>query len=319
MSDTPPSLSIVVPCYNEGQVFPYCLRHLEGVLRELITAEKISPSSYILFIDDGSKDTTWQQIHKATQRSLSPSNPAVHGVKLSRNYGHQTALMAGLSRVNTDISISIDADLQDDIHCIALMIEKYQQGSDIVYGVRKDRSNDTIFKRSTAELFYKIMELMGVKQVSNHADFRLLSRRALQALLSYKENMRYIRGIVPLLGYPSERVFYKRKERTSGETKYPLSKMLSLSLEAITSLTITPLRVISALGLLTCLLSGVGGVYVLIKALCGATLRGWASIELSIFFLGGIQLLSLGIIGEYVGRIYLETKKRPSYFIEEEI
>lgn len=295
------------------------MAELINTLEDLQNTGSIAPQSSLLFVDDGSRDQTWQQIYNATQHYTSDKPVRVRGLKLSRNCGHQTALMAGLSHVKTDVSISIDADLQDDTRCISRMIEKYRQGNDIVYGVRDDRSDDTFFKRSTAHAFYKIMELMGVRQVSNHADFRLLSQRALHALLSYNENMRYIRGIIPLLGYPSDKVFYKRKERLAGETKYPLSKMLSLALEAITSLTVTPLRIISFLGFLTCFLSSLGGIYVITQEIHGKTLPGWASLETSIFFLGGVQLLSLGIIGEYVGRIYIETKKRPAFFIEEDV
>lgn len=310
-NDSLPSLAIVVPCYNESEAFSFCLNELNNIINELIENKSISKESYILFIDDGSKDNTWQQINQAAE-----SSDYVQGIKLSRNRGHQIALMAGLSSVDTDICISIDADLQDDTKCIPLMINKFKEGCDIVYGVRNNRSTDSFFKRSTANAFYRLMSLMGVNQVENHADYRLLSRRALKGLLSFKEQNLYIRGMIPLIGYKSDFVYYSRDERIAGESKYPLKKMLGLAIEGITSLTVTPLRLISVLGFITCILSLVITIYVLIEKLRGSVVEGWTSVMLSIFFIGGVQLLSLGVIGEYIGKMYMETKERPKFFIE---
>ncbi|MCP1242155.1 glycosyltransferase [Acetobacter lambici] len=309
-----PSLTIVVPCYNEEEVFSFCLSELKSLLENSIQAKKISAQSHILFVDDGSRDGTWSLIEQAAQ-----ADNLVHGVKLSRNRGHQIALMAGLSCVDTDICVSIDADLQDDIGCIPQMVEKYMEGNEIVYGVRADRSSDSFFKRWTANSFYKLMETMGIQQVANHADFRLLSRRALHSLLQFEEQNIYLRGMVPLLGYKTAQVFYARKERLAGESKYPFYKMLSLAIEGITSLTIKPLRFISILGAVTCFFSIIISILVIIQRFNGYVFPGWASVEISIFFLGGVQLLCLGVIGEYIGKIYMETKHRPKFFIQEKI
>ncbi|QLB15465.1 glycosyltransferase [Mannheimia granulomatis] len=306
-----PSLAIVVPCYNESESFESCLAELSKIINNLVEQEKIKPESYILFIDDGSKDDTWFQIENASH-----TNALVRGIKLSRNKGHQIALLAGLSVVDTDIVISIDADLQDDTNCIYKMVDKYMQGYEIVYGVRNDRSTDTKFKRGTAHLFYSLMTKLGVEQTENHADYRLLSARALNSLKQYKEQNVYLRGMIPLIGFKSDKVFYTRSERIAGESKYPFKKMLALALEGITSLTVTPLRLISIIGFITCIISALVGVYVLIDKLFGNTVDGWTSLMIAIFFLGGIQMLSLGIIGEYVGKIYIESKNRPKFFIE---
>lgn len=309
-----PSLSIVIPCYNESEIFSYCLSSLSSLLNELISRDKICKTSKIIFIDDGSKDDTWNLINLAVKE-----NNFVSGVKLSRNKGHQTALMAGLSVVTTDISISIDADLQDDISCIPQMIDEYLNGADIVYGVRSDRSTDVFFKRLTANTFYKFMSKLGVEQIENHADFRLLSRRALEALLKYEEQNLYIRGIIPQLGYKSTKVYYSRSERTAGESKYPLKKMLSLAIDGVTSLSVTPLRLVSLLGFSISLISFLMIIYSLFSYFSGNTVSGWASVIIALSFLGGVQMLCLGVIGEYVGKIYLESKKRPKFFIEKHI
>lgn len=307
-----PSLDIVVPCYNEKDAFPHCLEILGDILCNLITSNKIGHNSKIIFVDDGSKDNTWGQIKDAcNEKSF------VSGIKLSRNRGHQNALIAGLSESKADVVVSIDADLQDDVRCIEAMLEKYKEGCDIVYGVRDDRSTDSPFKRTTAKMFYSLMEKMGVNQVSNHADYRLMSRKAVDCLLNFKEQNMYIRGIVPLLGFSSSKVYYSRDERIAGESKYPLKKMISLAVEGITSLTITPLRMISAFGLITCLISIMIAIYAIIEKLNGSTVEGWTSVIISIIFLGGVQLLCLGVIGEYVGKIYIETKRRPRFFVEE--
>ncbi|MBW7984552.1 glycosyltransferase family 2 protein [Enterobacillus tribolii] len=307
-----PSLSIVVPCYNESEAFDACVKELDSVIQALISDNCIRPESVIIFVDDGSKDNTWALIKQA-----SIQNSRIHGVKLSRNRGHQLALMAGLSTVTTDICISIDADLQDDTSCIREMVEKYMQGNEIVYGVRNDRSSDSFFKRSTANAFYKFMTAMGVSQVANHADYRLLSKRALSSLLKYKEKNIYIRGMIPLIGFTSDKVYYSRSSRVAGESKYPLKKMIALAMEGVTSLSVTPLRIISALGFITCIIAAIASFYALFEKMRGSTIEGWTSVMISIFFLGGVQLLSLGVIGEYIGKIYIETKDRPKFFIEE--
>jgi len=309
---TPPSMDIVVPCYNEKDALPKCLEILGGTLENLISEKKVNSQSKIIFVDDGSKDNTWIQIKDASSKST-----LISGVKLSRNRGHQNALIAGLSESRADVVVSIDADLQDDVRCIENMLDEYKKGSDIVYGVRNDRSTDSFFKRTTAKMFYSLMEKMGVNQVSNHADYRLMSRKAVDCLLNFKEQNMYIRGIVPLLGFNSSKVFYSRDERIAGESKYPIKKMISLAVEGITSLTITPLRLISALGFLTCLISILTAIYAIFEKINGNAVEGWTSVMISIIFLGGVQLLCLGVIGEYIGKIYIETKERPRYFIEE--
>lgn len=308
-----PRLAIVVPCYNEEDVFSYCLRELLSLLDSMAQEQMIRADSFLLFVDDGSRDTTWEQISAACSE-----HACVQGLKLSRNEGHQSALLAGLAAADgqADAIVSIDADLQDDTTAIRRMVEAYRAGYDVVYGVRECRQTDTWFKRTSAEGFYNLMACMGVRQVINHADFRLLSRRALAALLTYTERNAYIRGLVPLVGFPSTEVRYARGVRMAGESKYPLRKMLALAMEGITSMTITPLRLIAALGLCICGLSLAATVYVLVMTFTGNTVEGWSSIILSIFFMGGVQMLSLGIIGEYIGKIYLESKKRPRFHVE---
>ncbi|WP_277973251.1 glycosyltransferase family 2 protein [Pantoea agglomerans] len=310
-----PKLDILVPCYNEEDVFSYCLTELQGVLNNLITQDMIASHSSITFIDDGSRDMTWNLISEASFQSSS-----IKGIKLSCNRGHQIALLAGLNESDADIIISIDADLQDDTSVIEKMVRCYLDGYDIVYGVRSDRKTDTGFKRHTAEFFYRTMNWMGVKQIPNHADYRLLSRRALDALLEYKEQNLYIRGLVPLVGFKSNKIFYSRAARLAGESKYPLKKMLGLAVEGITSLTVTPLRTIAALGFgisFFSVFAALYALYALIEKFSGNTVEGWTSVMIAIFFLGGVQMLSLGVIGEYIGKIYMETKERPKYFIEE--
>lgn len=308
-----PVLSIVVPCYNEQDVFSLCLSELSSVLANMVDKGKIDETSHIVFVDDGSKDLTWNLI-----KEESNNNPLVKGVKLSRNKGHQTALMAGLySCVASDITVSIDADLQDDTAVVEKMVDSYLSGHDIVYGVRNDRASDSFFKKFTAETFYKVMTKLGVSQVENHADFRLLSKRALDALLQYREQNLYIRGLIPLIGFPSEKVYYSRRERTAGESKYPLRKMLALALEGITSFSVTPLRIVTALGFVISILSSLGIIYTLAQYFMGHTVSGWASVILAVLFIGGVQMLCLGVIGEYIGKIYMESKRRPKYFIEE--
>lgn len=308
-----PRLAIVVPCYNEEEVFPYCLLELKKLLDGMVEDGLIRPDSFLLFVNDGSRDTTWEQITEAVL-----GNTCVQGLKLSRNEGHQSALIAGLTAVDGSVEavVSIDADLQDDINAVRRMVEAYRAGYDVVYGVRENRRTDTWFKRTSAEWFYRVMTSMGIRQVSNHADFRLLSRRALDALLRYSESNAYIRGLVPMVGFASTEVRYARAVRLAGESKYPLRKMVALAMDGITSMTIVPLRLIAAMGFCICVLALIIAVYVVVMKLTGNAVLGWPSIVLSIFFMGGVQMLSLGIIGEYIGKIYLETKKRPRFHVE---
>lgn len=311
-----PSLTIVVPCYNEEEVFPTTLRQLKNTVTRLIKEGYVDRNSKILFVDDGSRDSTWDLIKKAyTEDSM------VNGLKLSRNFGHQRALMAGLEEASrySDCVISIDADLQDDISVIKEFVIKYLEGYDVVYGVRKRRETDSFFKRTTAQMFYRLMEKMGLPLVYNHADYRLLSRRALNALLQYKEANLFLRGIVPLLGFKSAKVYYDRKERAAGESKYPLPKMLALALDGITSFSVKPIRLITAIGFISSLISFLAAVYVLVQKFSADPVGGWASIMISLWFIGGLLLISIGLIGEYVGKIYEEVKGRPRYILEERL
>ena len=307
-------LGIVVPCYNEEEVLKIASEGLRGFLNDLIAKEKISPDSFIMFVNDGSKDATWQLIEE--EHSLYPHQ--VFGVKLAGNVGHQYALTAGLNTAKDmcDISVSIDADLQDDVAVIEEMVDKFHEGKDIVYGVRKKRSTDSFFKRTTAQGFYKFMNIMGVKTVYNHADFRLMSRRAMEQFSEYKEANLFIRGIVPLIGYETDCVYYDRKERVAGESKYPLKKMLALAFNGISSFSIKPISLITGLGALIIFLSICAAVYALISYFLGHVQPGWTSLILSIWFLGGVQLLCIGLIGQYIGKIYIESKHRPRYNIE---
>jgi len=307
-------LAIVVPCYNEEAVLKIASEALRGVLSDLIAKEKISSDSFIMFVNDGSKDATWSLIEE--EHSLYPDK--VFGVKLAGNVGHQYALTAGLNTaVNMcDMSVSIDADLQDDVDVIEEMVDKFHEGKDIVYGVRKKRSTDTFFKRTTAQGFYKFMSMMGVKTVYNHADFRLMSKRAMAQYSEYKEANLFIRGIVPLIGYETDCVYYDRKERVAGESKYPLKKMLALAFNGISSFSVKPISLITGLGAAIIFLSICAAVYALVSYFCGHVEPGWTSLILSIWFLGGVQLLCIGLIGQYIGKIYIESKHRPRYNIE---
>lgn len=307
-------LMIIVPCFNEEAVFPSSAEQLIAVIDTLIKKGKISADSGILFVNDGSRDRTWELIQAAYQ-----SSKYVYGLNLAGNVGHQNALLAGLNTVKDicDMSISIDADLQDDIGVIEEMVDKYYAGADIVYGVRSDRKTDSFFKRFTAQSFYKFMSVMGVKSVYNHADFRLMSARAMQALSGYKERNLFLRGIVPLIGYKTDCVYYARKERTAGESKYPLKKMLSFAWDGITSFSIRPITVVAIFGAIIIACTAVAFVYTLIAYFLGKTVPGWSSLMISIWFLGGVQLFSIGIVGQYVGKTYIESKERPRYNIEE--
>ena len=309
-----PVLYIVIPCYNEQEVLPRTAPVFLGKLNELVTQDKISSESRVLFVNDGSSDNTWNII-----KELSASDEHYVGISLSRNRGHQNALLAGLMEAKNkcDISISIDCDGQDDINAMNKMVDLYLEGCDVVYGVREDRESDTVFKRTSAQAFYKLLSIMGVDSVYNHADYRLLSNKVLSELENFSEVNIYLRGMIPLVGFKSSTVEYTRTERLAGKSKYPLKKMISLALNGITSLSVKPIRIITVFGFLVALISLVGIIWSVIVALTGASVAGWASTISIICFLGGIQLLSLGVIGEYVGKIYLETKKRPRYIISD--
>ena len=305
-------LYIVVPCYNEEAVLPETSRRLREKLETLAAMGKISPQSRVLFVNDGSKDRTWEII-----RALHEECPLFSGVDLTRNRGHQNALLAGLmtAKDRCDMAISMDADLQDDVDAVDAMVDKYYAGCDIVYGVRSSRKKDTFFKRFTAEGFYRLMSLMGAETVFNHADYRLMSRRALEGLSQFREVNLFLRGIVPMVGYPSAVVEYERGERFAGESKYPLKKMLSFAMEGITSLSTKPIRFITGLGFLIFLISIIMLITFVVKWALGMTVAGWASVICSVWAIGGLILLSLGVIGEYIGKIYLETKQRPRFLI----
>ncbi|MBQ2490153.1 MAG: glycosyltransferase family 2 protein [Muribaculaceae bacterium] len=309
-------LYIVVPCYNEQEVLPITTPKLIEQLNALVEAQLIDKESRILYVNDGSIDDTWQLIEQYTQQ-----HPQVCGVKLAGNVGHQNALLAGLEAASerADITISIDADLQDDVAVMRDMVQKYHEGCDIVYGVRRERKTDTWFKRNSALAFYKLMRRLGVKSVYNHADYRLMSRRAVKQLLNYRERNLFLRGIVPLVGYKTDSVFYDRSERLAGESKYPLSKMINFAVNGITSFSIKPVRMVLTLGIIFTLIALGILVYVLIAYFSGRTVSGWASLILSLWFIGGCVLIGLGIVGEYIGKIYIEVKDRPRYNIEKEI
>lgn len=306
-------LYLVVPCYNEEEVLPETARRLAAKFDNLIAGGKISPESKVVFVDDGSKDRTWEIIE-----GLNESSPLFQGIKLSRNKGHQNALLAGLMAVKDecDMTISMDADLQDDIDAIDRMLEKYYDGCDVVYGVRSERKTDSAFKRTTAHGFYKIMKLLGADIIYNHADYRLMSRRALDALSEFREVNLFLRGIVPLVGFKSDTVEYKRTERFAGQSKYPLKKMISFALNGITSFSIKPIRMITALGILIFSVSILMLVYFLIRHFSGNTVQGWTTLAASVWAIGGLQLLAIGVVGEYIGKMYMETKARPKYVIE---
>lgn len=311
-----PVLTIVVPCYNEEEVLLETTKQLEDMVSALIAEKLASPSSRILYVDDGSTDQTWSLIEDFSQQ-----HRFVKGLKLSRNFGHQKALLAGLeiARHQSDCVISVDADLQDDISVIREFMVKYFEGYDIVYGVRKSRDTDTFFKRATAQGFYRFMNKMGVKVVYNHADYRLLSNRALEELSRYPEHNLFLRGIVSLIGLKSSNVYYDRKERFAGVSKYPLKKMLAFAFDGITSFSIVPIRLITFIGFLSFFISSLAGIYALVVKFLGHAELGWTSIIISIWFIGGLLLMSVGLIGEYIGKIYEETKDRPRFSIETDL
>ena len=306
-------LYLVIPCYNEEAVLHETAKQLLAKMNSMFDRGMISRESKIMFVNDGSRDRTWEII-----KELHESNPIYSGVKLSRNKGHQNALLAGLmtAKEKADMAISLDADLQDDVDVIDQMVEKYYEGNDVVYGVRSARDTDTFFKKFTAEGFYKIMQAMGVEIVFNHADYRLMSKRALEGLSEFREVNLFLRGIVPLIGYKSDIVTYERHERFAGESKYPLKKMLAFATDGITSFSIKPIRMITTCGFLIFAISILTLLYFLVVHFMGRTVHGWTSTIVSIWAIGGLQLLAIGIVGEYIGKIYLETKARPKYIIE---
>lgn len=309
-----PRLAIVIPCFNEEQALPLTAPQFASKLSEIISINSLSEQSRVVFVDDGSHDNTWKIIE-----SLVKSDERFCGIRLSRNRGHQNALLAGLMecRDSYDAVISIDCDGQDDLNAMNQMVEKYLSGSDIVYGVRSNRDSDTFFKRTSAQLFYRLMSAMGVESVYNHADYRLMSSRALSALADFHEVNLFLRGMVPLVGFRTSCVYYERRERAAGESHYPLKKMLALAVNGITSLSVEPIRWITALGFLVSSLSFIGVIWAVVTALTGHAVAGWASMTVVICFLGGVQLLAIGVVGEYIGKIYLETKARPRYIISE--
>ena len=309
-----PILRIVIPCYNEEQVLPITAPMFLNKLLSLMDAGKISRRSKVLFVDDGSKDKTWQII-----QDLSRQDSRFIGIKQSRNRGHQNAVLAGLleSKDHCDITISIDCDGQDDINAMDEMVDAYLDGCEIVYGVRSKRDTDTFFKRFTAQSFYKVLKSMGVDSVYNHADYRLVSSKVLQEFSNFKEVNLFLRGMFPLVGFKSTSVYYERHERIAGESHYPLRKMLALAFDGITSLSVKPLHLITTLGGIIAVLSFIGVIWTLIVALCGTTVPGWASMTCIICFIGGVQLICLGVIGAYIGKIFLEVKQRPRYIISE--
>ena len=307
-------LYIVVPCYNEEEALPITATRLRGKIDDLIASGTITADSRVCFVNDGSKDQTWQVICL-----LHNETPLFTGIDLSRNRGHQNALLAGLMTVKDrcDVTISMDADLQDDIDAVDAMLAKYAEGFDIVYGVRSSRNNDSAFKRSTAKLFYRLMIRLGVETVFNHADYRLMSQRALDGLAAFKEVNLFLRGMVPLVGFRSTTVEYARGQRVAGESKYPFTKMMALAIEGVTSLSVKPIRLITNLGILVFLIAVIVAIVFVIQFFMGMTVPGWASTVVSIWVLGGLQLFAIGVVGEYIGKIYLETKQRPRFIVQE--
>ncbi|MBQ2613801.1 MAG: glycosyltransferase family 2 protein [Clostridia bacterium] len=314
MKDT--ILYAVIPCYQEEDALPETINQLGAQFAKMEQAGVISPKSRMVFVDDGSKDQTWQMIRDAAQKDT-----RIEGIKLSRNVGHQNALLAGLMAVREDCDccISVDADLQDDIEAIPEFVAAFEQGNDVVYGVRSCRKKDSVFKRTSAKAFYKLMKILGADVVENHADYRLMSRRALNALAEFSEVNLFLRGVVRLVGMPTATVTYARKQRQAGKSKYPLKKMLSFAFDGITSFSIRPIRLVWSLGMLVCFLAVLAAIYSLLAFWGGNSVSGWTSLMISIWFLGGVQLISVGVIGEYIGKIYKEVKRRPRYIIEERI
>ncbi len=314
---TEPKIAIVVPCYNEEAALAFTMPKLLEILSQLTAQGEISPESYVLCVDDGSRDATWNEI-----KALAGENEGrVHGVALAHNRGHQYALLAGLmtARDDCDAAISIDADLQDDPMAIVEMVKNFKDGSEIVYGVRRSRATDTWFKRNSARAFYKLQDSMGLKTVYDHADYRLMSKRALDILSEYGERNLFLRGIVPQIGLATSIVYYDRAERVAGESKYPLKKMLAFSIDGITSFSSKPMQWIFNVGILILAIDILVAIYVLVSYFCGDTVSGWSSLMLSVWFLGSLILVAIGVVGEYVGKMFMEVKKRPRYNIRERI
>ncbi len=311
-----PVLYIISPCYNEEEALPFTAKRLTELTDDMIGRSLIAPGSRIMMVDDGSSDRTWEVIE-----SLHENDPRFMGVKLAHNAGHMNALWAGMTRAveKCDCLITIDADLQDDVNAMYGFLENFNDGCDVVYGVRDNRDSDTFFKRFTAQGFYRLMDRLGVETVYNHADYRLLSRRAALSLLSFSEVNMFLRAMVPKLGYKSAKVYYARGERVAGESKYPLKKMLAFAIDGITSFSIKPIRFLVLIGLLCALLGAGMAVYALVSRITGHYAGGWPSLMMSIWFLGGLQLIGIGLVGEYIGKIYLETKRRPKFIIEKEV
>lgn len=313
MTISPPSLSIVVPCYNEQEVIRETGSRLQSLLDGLISGGQIAPSSRVLFVDDGSRDRTWTLIEELS----ADVGSRLSGLKLSRNRGHQIAVLAGILSAPGDAIITIDADLQDDLDAIPKMIRAFAEGSDVVYGVRSDRTSDTFFKRFTAEGYYRVLGLLGVDVVFNHADYRLMSRRVVEALRDHRESNVFLRGLIPTLGFRSSQVDYERRERFAGESKYPLSKMLALAWQGVTSFSAAPLRMITVLGVSVSAISlALGGWALFVRLFTDDAVPGWASVVVPLFLLSGVQLLSIGVIGEYLAKMYVEVKGRPRFFVE---
>lgn len=307
-------LVVIMPCYNEEEMLPISIKKISALMNEMITTKLISDTSQVCFVNDGSHDKTWDIIAK-----IASKNKMFSGINLSRNFGHQSALLAGLYNTQADMYVTIDADLQDDPEAIKKMVSKYNEGFDVVYGVRDKRKTDTFFKKWTALSFYKLMSLLGVNIVYNHADFRLMSKRAVETMKSFGEHNLFLRAVVPLIGYKSCSVYYDRATRVAGESKYPLKKMLAFALNGISSFSIIPLRLVTLMGLITCILSGLLLLYTFYRYLQGGVIVGWTSLITAITFFSGVILLSLGIIGEYIGRIFTEVKARPLYIIDEKL
>lgn len=309
-----PVLYIVVPCYNEDEALPFSSKRLAELLTDLTEKGLAKPESRITLVDDGSKDNTWEEIC-----ALHARDARFEGVKLAHNAGHMNALWAGMTMVvdKCDCLVTIDADLQDDVGAIYRFLENYQMGADVVYGVRSSRETDTVFKRATAQGFYKMMKLMGVETVYNHADYRLLSQRAVKALLGFGEVNMFLRGMVPMLGFKTATVYYERGERVAGESKYPLRKMIALAVDGVTSFSNKPIRYVMATGFLCALLGLVMAIYAIVTRVTGHTVQGWASLMMSVWLIGGMQLIATGMIGEYIGKIYMEVKRRPKFILDE--
>lgn len=306
------TLAIVVPCFNEEEILPSTISHLQCIIKELVVSKKISANSCVYYIDDGSGDSTWQIISTHAKKLVN-----VRGIKLSKNSGHQSALLAGLLNANGDVLISIDADLQDDTSLITQMLDCYNKGYQIVYGVRSSRGSDSYFKKTSASLFYKLASLLGVKSIPDHADFRLMSRQSIEALREHKEVNLYLRALIPTLGFSNINLYYQRGNRDIGETKYTFRKMIALAIDGITSFSVTPLRIVSTLGGIVFAVTIILSIWVLWLAFFGTGIvPGWASIVLPVYFIGGLNLLAIGILGEYIGKIYTEVKARPPFIIE---